>query len=142
MCHLAVVQRCSASSGRASAGRRHREKLACFAERREYYDAKEMPPAPQNVRQITLPSLGHVAVDPATKDMRRASLAILYDIAKDRNYGGKLQRKSATTALCMYDTEDVIYAIGHPGEFPNIDVLRRIADEGLDVGLEVELINQ
>ena len=50
-------------------------------------------------------------------------MAIFNDIAKDDQYRSRLTRKSAITALCMYDREDVDAAQRTPGDFPNIDLL-------------------
>ena len=55
--------------------------------------------------------------------IRMASMAIFNDIAKDEQYRSRLTRKSAITALCMYDREDVDAAQRTPGDFPNIDLL-------------------
>ena len=52
-----------------------------------------------------------------------ASMAIFNDIARDDQYRSRLNRKSAITALCMYDREDVDAAQRNPGDFPNIDLL-------------------
>ncbi len=52
-------------------------------------------------------------------------MAIFYDICQDDQYRSKLTRKSAITALCMYDKEDVDAAQQAPGDFPNIDLLHR-----------------
>lgn len=77
--------------------------LTCRAERREYYDFKDMPPLPLTVSRIHVPSLDYTVVDRASQQQRQASLAIFYDIFKDDQYAAKLTRRSAITALCMYD---------------------------------------
>jgi len=45
----------------------------------------------------------------------------------------QLTRKSAITALCMYDRDDVDEAQRSPGAFPNIDLLHRVYNEGLEL---------
>ena len=69
---------------------------------------------------------------------RLASLAIFYDIYKDDQYRSVLSRKSAMTALCMYDREDISEAEKSPGAFPNIDLLYRVYNQGLEVEFVVE----
>lgn len=107
-------------------------------ERKEYYDPREMPPLPLTVARITLPSLDHVVVDPSTEATRLASLAVFTEMWRDEQYGGRLDRRSAITALCMYDRDDVAAARAKPGLYPNIDVLERIYREGLEVEVVVE----
>lgn len=107
-------------------------------ERKEYYDPREMPPLPLTVARITLPELGHVVVGPSTEATRLASLAVFTEMWRDEQYGGRLNRRSAITALCMYDRDDVAAARSKPGLYPNIDVLERIYREGLDVEVVVE----
>lgn len=119
--------------------RRHRAaSLLVRAERKEFYDYKDMPPLPLTVSRISVPSLGVTVVDKSTEERRMASLAIFYDIYKDEQYGRRLTRKSAITALCMYDRDDVSAAQASPGDFPNIDLLNRVINQGLDLEFEVE----
>jgi hypothetical protein len=112
--------------------------MRAAAERREYYDFQDMPPLPVTVRRISVPSLGLTLVDKSTEEARMASLAILYDIAGDDQYAKRLTRRSALTALCMYDRDDVAAAERSPGDYPVIDLLRRVVGEGLDLALEVD----
>ncbi|GFH26731.1 uncharacterized protein HaLaN_24927 [Haematococcus lacustris] len=98
----------------------------------------DMPPLPLVVKRIHIPQLQHTVVDKESEEMRMASLAIFYDIYKDEQYGCRLTRKSALTALCMYDRDDVDAASRSPGEFPNIDLLQKVYEQGLDVELVVE----
>lgn len=112
--------------------------MACRAERREYYDFKDMPPMPLTVSRIHIPALGYTVVDPSTQQQRQASLAIFYDIYKDDQYACKLNRRSAITALCMYDKDDVAAARNAPGDFPNIDLLQRVYAEGLEMDFVVD----
>lgn len=90
------------SSSRPSSSSRARA-VHCRAERREYYDFKDMPPLPLTVSRIYIPSLGYTVVDRVSQQQRQASLAIFYDIYKDDQYQAKLNRRSAITALCMFD---------------------------------------
>lgn len=83
-----------------------RPAMQCRAERKEFYDLKDMPPLPFQLRRITIPAIGHVVVDKSLEPMRRASLAIFSDICSDAQYNSRLNRKSALTALCMYDRWD------------------------------------
>jgi hypothetical protein len=62
-----------------------------------------MPPLPMTVKRIYLPQLEYTVVDKSTEDTRAASLAIFMDIYSDSQYNKRLSRKSAITALCMYD---------------------------------------
>jgi hypothetical protein len=112
--------------------------VRCRAERKEYYDYKDMPPLPVTVTRIHIPELGYTVVDKGSEAMRMASLAIFYDIHKDEQYSGRLDRKSAITALCMYDRDDVDAARQRPGEFPNIDLLQRVYAEGMALTFVVE----
>eukprot|EP00882_Tetradesmus_deserticola_P001935 GHRQ01002074.1.p1 GENE.GHRQ01002074.1~~GHRQ01002074.1.p1 ORF type:complete len:154 (+),score=33.23 GHRQ01002074.1:208-669(+) len=112
--------------------------VACRAERREYYDFKDMPPLPLTVSRIYIPKLDYTVVEKANEQQRMASLAIFYDIYKDDQYSCKLTRRSAITALCMYDKDDVDQARSSPGQFPNIDLLHRVYNEGLDLQFVVE----
>ena len=107
-------------------------------ERKEYYDPREMPPLPLTVSRITLPALDHVVVDPSTEARRLASLAVFTEMWRDAQYKGRLDRRAAITALCMYDRDDVAAARLRPGLYPNIDVLERVYREGLDVEVVVE----
>jgi hypothetical protein len=107
-------------------------------ERKEYYDPREMPPLPLTVSRISVPELEHVVVDPATESQRLASLAVFTEMWRDEQYGGRLNRRSAITALCMYDRDDVAAARVKPGAYPNIDLLERVYREGLDVEVVVE----
>ena len=116
---------------------RHRT-VCCRAERKEYYDYKDMPPLPVTVQRIHLPALGYTVVDESCEEKRTASLAIFMDIYQDDQYSKRLTRKSAITALCMYDREDVDRAQQHPGDYPNIDLLQRVYAEGLDLEMVVE----
>lgn len=108
------------------------------AERKEYYDFKDMPPLPLGVKRIHVPSLGFTVVDKSLEERRMASLAIYYDIWGDAQYGRKLTRRSAITALCMYDRDDVSAAERSPGSYPCIDLLQRVYAEGLELDFEVE----
>lgn len=112
--------------------------VRCRTERKEYYDYKDMPPLPVTVTRIYIPSLDYTVVDKGSEALRTASLAIFYDLAKDEQYSGRLDRKSAITALCMYDRDDVEVARQRPGDFPNIDLLQRVYAEGLELPFEVE----
>lgn len=112
--------------------------VACRAERREYYDFKDMPPLPLTVSRIYVPKLDYTVVDKSNQQQRMASLAIFYDIYKDDQYNCRLTRRSAITALCMYDRDDVNEARDKPGEFPNIDLLHRVYNEGLELEFEVD----
>lgn len=114
----------------------------CRAERKEYYDFKDMPPLPLGVKRIYIPDLDYTVVDKATEEQRLASLAIFSDIFKDDQYGARLSRKSAITALCMYDRDDVDGAARRPGDYPNIDLLQRIYKDGLDLEFVVEEFGQ
>lgn len=122
----------------ALAGKGRSWLIVAAAERREYYDFKDMPPLPLTVNRITVPSLGHVVVDSSCREQRRASMAIFYDIYKDDQYAARLNRRSAITALCMYDRDDVAEARANPGAFPNIDLLHRVYNDGMDVEFVVE----
>eukprot|EP00983_Pelagomonas_calceolata_P089111 1157278-Pelagomonas_calceolata.AAC.4 len=53
-------------------------------------------------------------------------------------YMAQLTRKSAITALCMYDRDDVEEAQRSPGAFPNIDLLHRVYNEGLELDFCVQ----
>jgi len=114
-------------------------------ERKEYYDAREMPPLPLTVARVTVPELdSYVVVDSRTESTRLASLAIFTEMwrangAGSDAYGGRLNRRSAITALCMYDRDDVAAARAKgPGLYPSIDLLERVYREGLDVEVVVE----
>eukprot|EP00195_Chlamydomonas_chlamydogama_P012439 CAMPEP_0202911274 /NCGR_PEP_ID=MMETSP1392-20130828/54491_2 /ASSEMBLY_ACC=CAM_ASM_000868 /TAXON_ID=225041 /ORGANISM="Chlamydomonas chlamydogama, Strain SAG 11-48b" /LENGTH=152 /DNA_ID= /DNA_START= /DNA_END= /DNA_ORIENTATION= len=138
-------QGCTAKYGKqqqvrhlAASSRPSRRGVAVRAEKREYYDYKDMPPLPLTVTRIYIPELDHVVVDKSTETNRMASLAIFYDIHKDDQYRSRLNRKSAITALCMYDRDDINEAQNSPGQFPNIDLLYRVYNQGLDVEFEVE----
>lgn len=109
-----------------------------MAAKKEYYDYKDMPPLPLTVTRITVPNLGYTVVSKATEESNMASLAIFYDIHKDEQYASRLNRKSAMTALCMYDRDDVEAARNSPGDYPNIDLLFRVLKDGLDVEFNVE----
>jgi len=115
--------------------------VQCRAERREYYDFKDMPPLPLTVSRIYVPQLDYTVVDKSNEQQRMASLAIFYDIYKDDQYNCKLSRRSAITALCMYDKDDVSEARQNPGTFPNIDLLHRVYNEGLDVEFAVDEVS-
>jgi hypothetical protein len=115
-----------------------RRAVSCCAEKREYYDYKDMPPLPLNVARITVPELGYTVVDKQCEFRRLASLAIFADLGADDQYGSRLTRKSAMTALCMYDRDDVTAAEREPGAFPNIDLLQRVYSEGMEVAFVVE----
>jgi hypothetical protein len=97
-----------------------------------------MPPLPVTVKRIHIPALGYTVVDESCEDKRTASLAIFMDIYQDDQYNKRLTRKSAITALCMFDREDVDQAQQQPGDYPNIDLLQRVYAEGLDLELVVE----
>ena len=97
-----------------------------------------MPPLPLNIFRITIPSLGYVVVDKSCEAMRMASLAIFTDICADDQYHNTINRKSAITALCMFDKDDVADARVSPGDFPNIDLLQRVFSEGLSLEVKVE----
>ena len=113
--------------------------MQCRAERKEFYDLKDMPPLPFQLKRITIPSLdGYVVVDKELEPTRRASMAIFSDICSDSQYNSRLNRKSALTALCMYDRDDVEKARSEPGVFPNIDLLHKVYTEGLDLEVKVE----
>jgi hypothetical protein len=108
-------------------------------ERKEYYDPREMPPLPLTVARIAVPELDHVVVDPSSEATRLASLAVWTEMwRRDEQYGGRLNRRSAITALCMYDRDDVASARVKPGAYPNIELLERVYREGLDVEVVVE----
>jgi hypothetical protein len=109
-------------------------------ERKEYYDAREMPPLPLTVARIAVPELGVVVVDASTEQTRPASLAIFTEMWRsDDHYGGRLNRRSAITALCMYDRDDVAAARQQgAGLYPSIDLLEKVYAEGLDVEVVVE----
>lgn len=110
----------------------------CRAEKKEFYDYKDMPPIPLTVKRIYVPELDHLVVDKSLEEKRMASLAIFYDIFKDDQYGSRLNRKSAITALCMYDRDDVDEAQRSPGAFPNIDLLHCVYNQGLEVTFQVD----
>lgn len=131
--HLTSSQRRAVS---CSAVRR--SGLNCTCEKKEYYDYKDMPPLPLTVSRIHIPKLSYTVVDKASEEMRLASLAIFYDVYKDDQYNGRLTRKSAITALCMFDQDDVREAQSKPGNFPNIDLLFRVYNQGLDLDIVVE----
>ncbi|MEW5302128.1 MAG: hypothetical protein WDW36_004938 [Sanguina aurantia] len=97
-----------------------------------------MPPLPLSVTRIRIPELGHIVFDKSTETLRLASLAIFYDISKDDQYKSRLTRKSAITALCMYDRDDVDAAANSPGDYPNIDLLQRVYNQGLELDFVVE----
>lgn len=97
-----------------------------------------MPPLPLTVTRIHIPKLDYTVVSKQNEEMRMASLAIFYDIYKDDQYKSRLTRKSAMTALCMYDRDDVQEAQNSPGEYPNIDLLFRVYNQGLDLEFVVE----
>lgn len=96
---------------------------------------------PLTVSRIYVPQLSYTIVDQSTQQQRQASLAIFYDIFKDDQYQAKLNRRSAITALCMYDREDVAAARAAPGDFPNIDLLHRVYNEGLELDFVVDEIS-
>lgn len=137
--HPSSVPTSSSSSGSSRPSRRHA--VQCRAERREYYDFKDMPPMPLTVSRIYIPSLSYTVVDQSTKQQRQASMAIFYDIYKDDQYQCKLNRRSAITALCMFDKDDVTAARSNPGDFPNIDLLHRVYNDGLELDFVVDEIN-
>lgn len=118
--------------------RSRRGVVSCRAENKEYYDYKDMPPLPLTVSKIYIPKLGYTVVEKANEPQRMASLAIFYDIYKDDQYKAQLTRKSAITALCMYDRDDVEEAQRSPGAFPNIDLLHRVYNEGLELDFCVQ----
>lgn len=123
---------CACPGSRQSAVRVH-------AEKKEYYDYKDMPPLPHvPISRIHVPEIGYTVVDQATESLRTASLAIFYDIFQDDQYGARLSRKSAMTALCMYDRDDVEAARSTPGDYPNIDLLYKVYEQGLEYSLVVE----
>ncbi|KAG2425454.1 hypothetical protein HXX76_013664 [Chlamydomonas incerta] len=97
-----------------------------------------MPPLPLTVTRIYIPKLDYTVVSKQNEEMRLASLAIFYDIYKDEQYKSRLTRKSAMTALCMYDRDDVDEAQKTPGDYPNIDLLFRVYNQGMDLEFEVE----
>ncbi|KAG2440677.1 hypothetical protein HYH02_010256 [Chlamydomonas schloesseri] len=97
-----------------------------------------MPPLPLTVTRIHIPKLDYTVVSKQNEEMRLASLAIFYDIYKDEQYKSRLTRKSAMTALCMYDRDDVEEAQKSPGDYPNIDLLFRVYNQGMDLEFEVE----
>lgn len=125
---------------RLAAPRLGRSRLRCTCEKKEYYDYKDMPPLPLTVSRIYIPKMDYVVVDKACEPQRMASLAIFHDIGNDDQYGSSLNRKSAITALCMYDQEDVERARSSPGDFPNIDLLLDVYAQGLEVPFVVEEI--
>jgi len=131
-------QRPTPASAARAAGRGRSRRLAVRAERKEYYDFKDMPPLPLGVKRIYIPELDYTVVDKATEEQRLASLAIFHDIRADEQYGGRLTRKSAITALCMFDQDDVSAAARRPGDYPNIDLLQRVYAEGLELTIELE----
>lgn len=112
--------------------------MRCVCERKEYYDYKDMPPLPLTVSRIYIPKMDYTVVDKSNEELRMASLAIFYDIYKDDQYRCRLTRTSAITALCMYDQDDVEAAETAPGDYPNIDLLTRVYNEGLDLEFVVE----
>jgi hypothetical protein len=126
--------------GAAPPRRGRRGPLRVRAERKEYYDFKDMPPLPLNVARIAVPALDFVVYDKACEEQRLASLAIFYDIWGDDQYGRRLTRKSAITALCMYDRDDVDAAGRRPGDYPCIDLLQRVYNQGLELELQVDLL--
>ncbi|GBF95646.1 hypothetical protein Rsub_08628 [Raphidocelis subcapitata] len=144
--HAPLGRRAQAAAAAAAAPRRcsgrgppaRARAVAVRAERKEYYDFKDMPPLPVTVKRITVPELDHTVVDKATEETRLASLAIFYDIWGDDQYGRRLTRKSALTMLCMYDSDDTAGAEARPGDYPNIALLRRVLEEGLDLEFVVE----
>eukprot|EP00775_Hariotina_reticulata_P014803 gene14803-14981_t len=97
-----------------------------------------MPPLPLTVSRIYVPQLDYTVVDKSNEQQRMASLAIFYDIYKDDQYNCRLSRRSAITALCMYDKDDVSEARQNPGTFPNIDLLHRVYNDGLDIEFAVD----
>ncbi|GLC40050.1 hypothetical protein PLESTF_001971400 [Pleodorina starrii] len=125
------------SEGRA-APRARRHAVAVVAEKKEYYDYKDMPPLPLTVTRIYVPKLDYTVVRKENEQMRLASLAIFYDIYKDEQYKSRLTRKSAMTALCMFDRDDVQEAQNSPGDYPNIDLLFRVYNQGMDLEFIVE----
>lgn len=148
-----MQSRCCLQPGRSPslapaphAGRRHqqqhsRSRQTCASircEQKEYYDYKDMPPLPLTVKRIAVPQLGYTVVDKSVEEMRMASLAIFYDIFSDDQYAARLTRKSALTALCMFDKEDVSRAQSKPGDYPNIDLLFKVCEGNLDLPFEVE----
>lgn len=118
--------------------RSRRAALRCRCEKKEYYDYKDMPPLPVTVQRIHVPKLGYTVVDKSNEATRQASLAIFWDVYKDEQYKKRLNRKSALTALCMFDRDDVMLAQKTPGDFPNIDLLNRVIKDGMDVEFVVE----
>ena len=54
------------------------------------------------------------------------------------NFRSQLTLKSAITALCMYDRDDVDEAQRIPGAFPNIELLHRVYNEGLELDFCVQ----
>ncbi|KAG2488405.1 hypothetical protein HYH03_013089 [Edaphochlamys debaryana] len=136
-----TVGNVTAARLRRSVGVAPLRRAACVvvrAEKKEYYDYKDMPPLPLTVERIHIPKLGYTVVSKQNEPMRLASLAIFYDIYKDEQYKSRLTRKSAMTALCMYDRDDVAEAQNSPGDYPNIDLLYRVYNEGLDLEFKVE----
>lgn len=99
-----------------------------------------MPPLPLTVSRIYVPQLDYTVVDKTSQPQRMASMAIFYDIYKDDQYNCRLSRRSAITALCMYDRDDVNEARNKPGEFPNIDLLHRVYNEGMELEFVVDEI--
>jgi hypothetical protein len=135
------LQRRGVRQARSRCGCTRPSRLAvvrCRSERKEYYSYQDMPPLPVTVSRIYIPELDYTVVDKASEAMRMASLAIFYDVHKDEQYSGRLDRKSAITALCMYDRDDVDAARQRPGEFPNIDLLQRVYAQGMELGFVVE----
>jgi len=59
-------------------------------------------------------------------------------VASALRHRAQLTRKSAITALCMYDRDDVEEAQRTPGAFPNIDLLHRVYNEGLELDFCVQ----
>lgn len=107
---IAMSSTCSGSGRFSCEGglvwRRHqarRPNLVVRAEKKEYYDYKDMPPLPLTVSRIWIPSLGHTVVDKSSEEKRLASLAIFYDIYKDDQYRCVPMRAflTANFAMCL-----------------------------------------
>ncbi|PNH10140.1 hypothetical protein TSOC_003150 [Tetrabaena socialis] len=140
-CHARSACAAQQQSRRPNACSAPRQRHPCVrvrAEKKEYYDYKDMPPLPLTVTRIHIPKLDYTVVSKQNEEMRLASLAIFYDIYKDEQYKSRLTRKSAMTALCMYDRDDVQEAQNTPGDYPNIDLLFRVYNQGMDLDFVVE----
>lgn len=91
----------------------------------------KLPPI-TGITRVRVPATWHTVENVEGK---KASVAIYAHLAEQ--YGGQLNAAAAAEGLQLYD-EYVQEAKDIPGSHPNIDILLKVADEGLSLDLVVE----